>query len=165
LAKAANQEGFLDPWEGDEARELANELGSDLSIERIPLNAVEPKGEVSMATIATVYSEAGKVVGTVHEDEHGIRYLYKTVSGKIHFLRRPPAIAFDETVINQAIKNEVERIVVLDYDTGTSYTCTMKQFEMGALKLDRGFGKQMALPMGKWNQPEEQPNAQPALIP
>lgn len=172
LAKGQKQGGFLDPWEADEVRQLASALNVDtLVIESIPLNESEPKGEDMTATssvnlVERIWSEGGVVVAAVYDSDAG-KYLYKTVSGKKHFLRRPPSIAFDEVVIAKAKELGATHIMVLDKEDGTVYKCSVTQFEAGALHLDRGFGKQMALPMGKWNQPEAEeakPDAQPSLF-
>lgn len=170
LAKAAKQGGLLDPWEGGEARSLSAELGVDLGIERVELNphATEHKEHVAFAAntqLEPAYSESGKVIGSYVERGDGHKWLVKNVSGKRHFLRRPPAIAYDKWTINDAQKKGVALLEVQDSDTGKKYICHITQFIAGCFTIDRGFGVQLALPMGKWNKAEEkQHGEQPTLL-
>lgn len=67
-----------------------------------------------------------------------------------HFLRRPPAIAFDRDVIDQAHAVGAERIVCVDRDSGDAYAVTMDAFMRGAFAFNRGWGDQLALPLAQW---------------
>lgn len=95
----------------------------------------------------------------------GEKTITKIISGKKHFLTRPPAIAFDAVVIREGIKGGATQIIVIDSDTGKRYKASVQQFLDGHIDLDRGWGKQMALPMGKWNRAEKKEHGeQPTLL-
>ena len=57
-----------------------------------------------------------KVVGTVEGNTFS-----KTVDSSKHFLRTPPAIAFDELALSQAEEMGASRIKVKDKLTGITY--------------------------------------------
>ena len=52
--------------------------------------------------------------------------LYKTVNSSKHFLKIPPAIAFDISTLEDAERAGAVRVQVKDRDTGTSYKATIK---------------------------------------
>jgi hypothetical protein len=92
----------------------------------------------------------GTVTGTV---------LSKSIDGSRHMLKRPPAIAFDEQALEIAESMGVTDIVVTDRETGIVYRATMGTLRQRGIKLDRGFGKQVALIMGDWQTESQLPLA------
>ena len=89
----------------------------------------------------------GKVVGVVMKDT-----LHKRVNSSKHFLRKPPAIAFDKDCIDKAKKLGATKIMVHDIDTKKRFMANYKEFEEHSIKLNRGFGEQLALPISMWNE-------------
>jgi len=83
---------------------------------------------------------AGHVTGEV---------LRKAVNGSKHFLRKPPAIAFNVDVLSAAEHLGAKRIVVTDLDTKHEYACTVETFRAHAIKIERWDG-QLALTMAYW---------------
>ena len=92
-----------------------------------------------------VYSTTGNVIGVVIDDT-----FHKRVNSSKHFLRKPPAIAFDERSILDAEKLGASKLMVHDKDTKRRYTASYKEFKSNAFKVDRGFGKQEALAIAYW---------------
>lgn len=87
----------------------------------------------------------GKVVGRV---VGGV--FFKSVRGSAHFLRVPPAIAFDVSSLDDAEKAGARGVSVVDKETGTTYQATMKVIREDGFPVNRGHGSQIALPMDKW---------------
>lgn len=81
----------------------------------------------------------------------------KSVRGSKHFLRKPHAIAFDEQVIREADTLQATGFRVIDLETGEVYHAQMEEFVKGALVVDRGYGRQHALPLHKWHRQSDVP--------
>lgn len=76
--------------------------------------------------------------------------LRKTIVGSRHILRQPPAIAFDVAHIEAARLAGVQRIAVHDAESGATYRASFEDFCSKAIRLDRGAGPQLALPLRYW---------------
>jgi hypothetical protein len=87
----------------------------------------------------------GKVVGEVVD---GV--LRKSIRGSVHMLRQPTAIAWDLVCLEQAEALGATRTEVLDTETGTLYTAPLSAFWRDGIRLNRGFGDQVALPLDRW---------------
>lgn len=92
-----------------------------------------------------IYAQNGRIVARAD-----CCRMQKVIQGSKHFLRTPPAIAFDVFCINQAKKMNLKEIHVLDSETRTLYIVDMETFLAKSLQLNRGFGEQMALTMEYW---------------
>lgn len=92
-----------------------------------------------------VYSTTGNVIGVVIDDT-----FHKRVNSSKHFLRKPPAIAFDERSILDAEKLGASKLMVHDKDTKRRYMASYKEFALNSFEVNRGFGKQQALPIAYW---------------
>ena len=92
-----------------------------------------------------IYSNKGKVVAVMINDT-----LHKRVSSSIHFLKSPPAISFDEISIKEARNQGAKKIMVHDKESKIRYQCSFDEFEDKCISIDRGHGKQKALPMSYW---------------
>jgi hypothetical protein len=92
-----------------------------------------------------VRAASGRVVGEVVD---GV--LRKAVRRSVHFLRQPTAIAWDLVCLEQAEALGATRCEVLDLETGTLYTAPLQHFWRFGLRLDRGHGAQVALPLDRW---------------
>ena len=93
-----------------------------------------------------IIANNGKVIGVVMKDT-----FHKRVHSSKHFLRKPPAIAFDEDCIDRAKKLGATKIMVHDLDTKKRYMANYDLFERKSIKLNRGFGTQLALPISMWS--------------
>lgn len=103
-----------------------------------------------------------KIVGEVIDGK-----FIKHVKGSRHFLKVPPAIAFDEKSISDAIQAGAKQAVVVDEETGIVYHCPIIRIIGWGFYFDRGYGKQIALIMEKWDvvkPPITQWAEQPALF-
>lgn len=95
--------------------------------------------------IEKVWNNTGKVVGVIQGEK-----LMKRVDGAKHFLRVPPAIAWDAVIIERSNNRGVKLIMVIDKHDKKVYTTTMSKFMRYKFTLDRGFGKQYALALTHW---------------
>ena len=89
---------------------------------------------------------AGKIVGYVATDT-----FYKKLAGSRHFLRKPPAIAFDVASLEQAKAAGAEVVKVTDKETGITYTATILHIFAKGKKFNRGYGEQIYLTMNGWS--------------
>jgi len=87
----------------------------------------------------------GRIVARIDGD-----CLKKQVDGSRHFLRKPAGIAFDASILEAAERSGVRVVWVRDRETGDTYTCPLADFGLFAVKVNRGFGPQLALPFTFW---------------
>ena len=86
-----------------------------------------------------------KVVGQVCTE-----IFYKSIIGSKHLLRKPPAIAFDISSLNDSERAGAMWIEVKDNESGNIFKATIQQVREQGFKLNRGFGDQIALPLEYW---------------
>ena len=91
-----------------------------------------------------------KVVGNVEGDT-----LNKIVDSSKHFLRTPPAIAFDELALSKAEELGATKIKVKDKLTGITYHSTIDAVRSRGFAFNRGFGSQVGLALSEWSKNEE----------
>lgn len=98
----------------------------------------------------------GRIIGAV---ENGV--FSKRVNASKHFLRKPPAIAIDAEILAQLQGLGVERVLVQDTDSGCTFEAALSAFEQRGIRISRGYGEQVALPLHLWqrNCPTESPAA------
>lgn len=94
-----------------------------------------------------VYSTDGRIIGTI---EGGI--YFKSVSARLHQLRRPPAWAVDAAAFDKDIAPHCRGIVITDLDSGKRYSTSIVAFLSRRISLNRGFGKQYALALRWWDE-------------
>ena len=87
-----------------------------------------------------------RVVGEVVGDE-----FVKKVHSKRHFLRKPPAIAFDIESIETAKSLGATSVKIVDLDTGIIYQVTISLLLQQGFLFNRGFGNQIGLPLKYWS--------------
>ncbi len=75
----------------------------------------------------------------------------KRLQGSKHFLQKPPAIANDESVLISAQKLGATEVAIFDTETGTVFRASISDIWGKGFTLDRGWGKQIGLPMNKWH--------------
>ena len=76
--------------------------------------------------------------------------LFKRVRGGVHQLRQPPAWAIDEKILQESINNGVKMVEIFDVETGKIYKVSINYFTKFGIRLNRGFGLQVALPLNYW---------------
>ena len=75
----------------------------------------------------------------------------KRIQGSKHFLRIPPAIANDESVLLSAMKLGATEVAVFDTESGTIYKSAINDIWSKGFAFDRGWGKQIGLPIKEWH--------------
>lgn len=94
-----------------------------------------------------IYRADGRaVVGRVEGDT-----FYKRARSTVHLLRRPRAWACDVDALDQARAAGAEWVEVHDLDTGARYRVALVEFYRRGLRVDRGHGLQLALPLECWD--------------
>ena len=94
-----------------------------------------------------IYRADGRaIVGRVEGDT-----FYKRARSTVHLLRRPRAWACDVDALDQARAAGAEWVEVLDQDTGARYRVALVEFYRRGLRVDRGHGLQLALPLECWD--------------
>lgn len=76
-------------------------------------------------------------------------YFKKKVDSRVHFLRVPPAICFDAETLGHAEAAGATRVAVVD-ERREWRVCAMEVLRAKSFELDRGHGRQVALPMQWW---------------
>lgn len=94
----------------------------------------------------TLIYVTGKRVGSVAGS-----VFYKTIRGSKHILRHPrPAIALDLESLNRIELMGVHTVKVTDSETHVIYTASVAHIRAVGFLVERGFGKQIALPLEGW---------------
>jgi hypothetical protein len=87
--------------------------------------------------------------------------LQRRLTSDRQILRNPPAHCVPVGILQQAERRGATHVVITAAD-GTRYGCRLAQFwEAPAFELNRGYGRQRALPLSKW---VVKPAQQPALL-
>lgn len=94
---------------------------------------------------AVVRSGNGRVIGEVVGDT-----FTKQVRGSIHQLRAPRAWGVDVDALEEAERLGARWVVVVDRDDGSRYRASVAAFWERGVRLERGFGPQVALPLAYW---------------
>lgn len=89
----------------------------------------------------------GKVSGFVRPER---REYYRRVEGSRHFLRKPAGITNDLAALAEAERLGADRVRIVDSETGIEYMCAIPIIYDYGTHIDRGFGKQIALPFQYW---------------
>lgn len=87
----------------------------------------------------------GRTVGRVNG-----RTFCKTITGSIHMLRHPAAIAFDRATLRDARAAGALAVAVTDRESGRTYRATITEIEDDGFPVRRGYGDQVALPIGRF---------------
>lgn len=107
----------------------------------------KPRKRQSQSNPTPIYRADGRaVVGRVEGDT-----FYKRARSTVHMLRRPRAWACDLDALDQARAAGAEWVEVHDLDTGTRYRAALADFYRRGLRVDRGHGLQLALPLECWD--------------
>lgn len=90
-----------------------------------------------------------KTVGTVKGD-----CFYKRVMASAHFLRKPPAIAFDVSTLRDAEAAGARWVEVTDTESGRVYRAALSTLWERGKGFNRGHGPQWFLILDEWNRPQ-----------
>jgi hypothetical protein len=101
----------------------------------------------------------GRVVGEVRGGT-----FYKTARASVHFLRRPAGIALDLGSLADAEDAGARYVEIFDRETGRHYHAAISTIRARGFELDRGFGRQVALPLDAWARDAEPAGEQLALF-
>jgi len=86
-----------------------------------------------------------KVIGQVIGDA-----FIKRVRASRHFLTTPPAIALDIGSLTQAERAGAVWVQIIEIESGTTYRATIRQIREQGVEFDRGYGRQVYLPLNSW---------------
>ena len=96
--------------------------------------------------VTPVYRSDGRAVGRV---EGGV--FRRVMRSTVHQLQRPPAWAADVDALDQARAAGATRVEIFDRDTGATYAADLADFYRRGVRVDRGYGTQLALPLACWS--------------
>lgn len=85
----------------------------------------------------------------VGEIDTAARVWRKQVVGSKHFLQIPPAIAVDADLYDR-YRDKFDVLEVEDMETGRVYRVSATRFDYFRFVIDRGHGRQYALPLSRW---------------
>ena len=107
-----------------------------------------------------IYRADGRViVGRVEGDI----FRKSPARSSVHMLRRPRAAwACDVDALDQARAAGAAWVELFDRDTGATYRVAMVEFYRRGLRIDRGHGAQLALPLECWDVAGGRVTARPA---
>jgi len=121
-------------------------------VARVPSQAPsDPRPRSGYTTAAWNYCTTSS--GSRQLPRHGFvagRIWAKTAQASRHQLRRPPAWALDVQDLAAAERLGVELVVVKDQESGRCFWASIATIRRRGLSLDRGHGRQIALPLRWW---------------
>ena len=85
--------------------------------------------------------------------------LVKHVRGSRHLFRSLPGWCWDVSVLDQARQAGVQRVKIIDDESGTVYWTDLHSFSQHGMKFDFGHGDQIGLALKHWKA-----GAQPPVI-
>jgi len=94
-------------------------------------------------------NRTNKPIGKILEKE-GVIYLIKSCRSR-HFLRQPPAIAYDDSIILLAESYNVKFLIVTNSESKAKYRISLADFKEKSFKINRGFGPQLACTLENWD--------------
>lgn len=94
---------------------------------------------------STAIHAAGKVVGHVEGQTFA-----KRVQASRHMLRAPRGWAVDAQSLHDAERMGAKTVEIEDTESRLRYTATIALIRTKGIRLDRGFGKQICLPLEQW---------------
>jgi hypothetical protein len=104
-----------------------------------------PYRSTASADAQPVRAANGRVVGHV---AGGV--FSKRVRGSVHMLRAPRGWALDVPTLADLRALGVVTVTVTDTESDTTYSAPLAEFSAHGVALNRGFGPQVALPLGYW---------------
>lgn len=96
-------------------------------------------------SITKIYAEDGRQIGVIQGDTFIRRFRSH------HILRFPePALAIGEYALEQLRAAGVAMLEYRNVDTGEVYRASLEHFLAKSIPIDRGHGRQRALPLNGW---------------
>lgn len=92
-----------------------------------------------------IYRADGRPVGHV---EGGV--YRRAMRSTVHQLKKPRAWAADVDTLDQAQTAGASSVEVFDRDTGATYRVELVEFYRHGVRVNRGHGQQLALPLSYW---------------
>jgi hypothetical protein len=96
-----------------------------------------------------VYLSNGKVIGC-HDGET----FYKTIQASKHILIYPPSLASDVDVLQKLTSEKVTYFHAKEIEKNVLYIAKVQEFWKYGISINRGYGKQIALPIKYWKKVE-----------
>lgn len=97
------------------------------------------------SSVQPVRAANGFIVGSIEGQT-----LKKQVKASKHMLREPKGWAWDVCVLEQAESKGVTHTEIYDKEAGVVFRAKLADFWTRGVKLDRGFGPQICLPIAFW---------------
>ncbi|GIV21713.1 MAG: hypothetical protein KatS3mg023_3464 [Armatimonadota bacterium] len=94
-----------------------------------------------------LYTRDGRHSGCVLD---GFR-LVRRVQASKHQLRQPPAWAFERHILEQAHEAGASLVEVHDVESGITYIAPLATLWQKGIRIQRGHGEQIALPLNLWH--------------
>jgi len=90
-----------------------------------------------------------RIVGQVKGDT-----FYKNIRGSRHMLRKPQAIAFDISTLEDALDAGASKVEVTDLDDGKVYIAHIVDILRDGKRFNRGYGAQIYYLLSRWRHPD-----------
>lgn len=97
------------------------------------------------AQVTKIRRADGKIIGEVK----GLVF-QKRLRASRHFLRVPPAIAFDVQSLHDAERAGARVVCVIDDESGWGYAAAIEKIWRRGRRFNRGYGEQIFLPLHEW---------------
>lgn len=104
----------------------------------------------SETTAQAIRLPDGRIAGHVQGDT-----FRKNVRGSAHMLRAPRGWASDVDALKAAQRLGATHIEVTDEENGAVYRASIAEMLRRGVTFDRGFGRQVVLPMARWERPDK----------
>lgn len=78
----------------------------------------------------------------------------KTVKASVHLLQRPRGWAADLSSLRDALAAGATHIEIHDTENGATYRASIRTMLDTGAEFDRGFGRQIVLPLADWQRPD-----------
>lgn len=95
--------------------------------------------------LSPLYSESGKIIGWKEPDA-----ICKSIIASLHMLQKPKGIAWDLSVLERAREEGLKKTRIYDKETGNVYEANIEDFFHFGFEFNRGYGKQVVLPIERW---------------
>lgn len=87
----------------------------------------------------------GRIVGILEGE-----VLKKKVRRSVHLLRQPRGWAWDVSILEEAEEHGALYTELIDEESTKIYWAPLSEFQSHGVSIDRGFGKQIVLPLAYW---------------
>lgn len=112
-----------------------------MTIPRTP-TAYNPRARAIPIYLRGTQKVIGRVIGHTFE---------KSIQGRKHLLRTPPALGFDLSTLEDAERAGATAVAVTDSETGRVYRADIATIRRFGFPVVRGHGRQIALPLSAYS--------------